>query len=231
MHAGFWYAAFPDGQQITAMLASNGPRGERTAPVASTDKRDISLAVIVRTDHRSRRPPSHVAVFVGWSMALPNSFLAPPDYRAKLDPSPRLIAADAALTLLQRWSPELNVLRRRSPASDAAKTLADCIEELTAAIAAGQAVTIQITVSEAHALSHIPVSTLRWLCNRKPELVGARKHEGIWYVDRSRFERYLASSNGGTTAVGVGRQLPPPAVEGRIPQMGVSRAHVGSERE
>jgi len=152
-------------------------------------------------------------------MAHRNPFPASPDYRAKLDTSPRLIAADAALTLLERWRTELNVLRRRSPASDAGKTLADCIEELSAAITAGHVVTIQLTVSEAHTLSHIPASTLRWLCNHKPALVGARKHEGIWYVDRSLFERYLVSSDGRTAVVGDGGQLSPPAAEETIPLM------------
>jgi hypothetical protein len=107
-----------------------------------------------------------------------------------------LIAADAALTLVERWRAELNVLRRRSPASDAAKTLADCVDELSAAITAGHELTIQLTVSEAHAMSHIPVSTLRWLCNHKAALVGARKREGIWYVDRALFEQYLVSPEG-----------------------------------
>jgi hypothetical protein len=53
--------------------------------------------------------------------------------------------------------------------------------------------TVQLTIGEARAISHIPVSTLRWLCKNKPDVVGAHKREGIWYIDRSCFERYLAS--------------------------------------
>ena len=121
------------------------------------------------------------------------------------------------------------MLRRRSPASDAVKTLADCIDELSAAITAGHDATIQLTVSEAHALSHIPVSTLRWLCNHKPQLIGARKREGIWYVDRALFERYLVFSDGVTAVVGDGGQLSPPAAEGIIPLMREPRADVRAE--
>ena len=39
------------------------------------------------------------------------------------------------------------------------------------------------------------VSTLRWLCKHKPELVGAQKHEGVWYIDRAKFERYMTTSD------------------------------------
>ena len=111
------------------------------------------------------------------------------------DSLPRLIVADAAIALVERWKTELAIIRRRSPASDAAKALADCVGELVDAINAGQALTVQLTISEASTVSHIPVSTLRWLCKNKPDVVGAHKREGIWYVDRSHFERYLASAD------------------------------------
>jgi hypothetical protein len=112
------------------------------------------------------------------------------------DPPPRLIVADAAVTLVERWKAELAVLRRRSPTSDAVKTLADCVQELVDAINVGHALTVQLTIGEARSISHIPVSTLRWLCKNKPDLIGAQKREGIWYIDRSHFERYLASPAG-----------------------------------
>jgi len=129
-------------------------------------------------------------------MAAPNSLPRTPAPRRKNDVAPRLIAADAALLLLERWKTELTVLRRRSPTSDAVRTLADCVDELAAAITAGHDVKIHLTVVEANAVSRIPVSTLRWLCNHKPELIGARKREGVWYIDRTLFERYMTSPDG-----------------------------------
>lgn len=123
----------------------------------------------------------------------PASQFRPQQQRA---PSPRLIVADAALELIARWKAELVILRRRSPASDAVKTLAECVQELVDAITAGHEVSVQLTIAEAHALSRIPVSTLRWLCNHKADGVGARKREGTWYLDRSHFEAYLASTEG-----------------------------------
>lgn len=114
----------------------------------------------------------------------------------RTDPPPRLIVADAAVTLIDRWKAELVVLRRRSPTSDAVGTLSDCIRELVDAINAGHSLTVQLTIVEARTISHIPVSTLRWLCKHKPDLVGARKREGIWYIDRAQFERYLSSPEG-----------------------------------
>ena len=107
--------------------------------------------------------------------------------------TPKLITAGPALALVQRWRSELSVLRHRSPTSDAVTTLADCVVELLDAIDAGHDIRLQISIADAHALSDIPVSTLRWLCEHKPELVGAQKHESIWYIDREQFERYLAN--------------------------------------
>lgn len=109
------------------------------------------------------------------------------------DTLPQLIASDPVLTLIERWRTELTVLRRRSPSSDAVTTLSGCIGELSAAITAGRDLTIQLTVVEAHHISHIPVSTLRWLCNHKPKVIGAHKRGGVWYIARPLFERYLAS--------------------------------------
>ena len=128
---------------------------------------------------------------------VPHQPVGPPSVvPPKSDTLPRLIAADAALTLIDRWRAELAVLRRRSPGSDAFTTLAGCIEELSAAITTGRDTAIKLTVVEAHNISHIPVSTLRWLCNRKPKQIGAHKRGGVWYIDRALFERYLASPDG-----------------------------------
>lgn len=106
-----------------------------------------------------------------------------------------LLAAGPALSLLEKWQTELAVLRRRSPGSDALVTLTNCVDELTDAIKVGRDTRLHLTIAEAHAVSHIPVSTLRWLCKHKAELVGARKHEGVWYIDRAMFERYQSLSD------------------------------------
>ena len=108
----------------------------------------------------------------------------------------RLVVADAALQLIERWRSELRILRRRSPTSDSVRTLSDCIQELVEAITAGRELAVRLTISDAHLISRIPVSTLRWLCNHKADAVGATKQEGIWYLDRSQFETYLASPDG-----------------------------------
>jgi hypothetical protein len=152
---------------------------------------------------------------------------APTEIRRKVDTAPRLITADAALMLIERWKTELDVLRRRSPGSDAVRMLADCVEELSAAITAGHDVTVQLTVVEANAASHIPVSTLRWLCKHKPDLIGARKREGAWYIDRALFERYMSSADGHTATP---REAQRPAVIGGdkvIPLLREPRADVG----
>ncbi|HEY4129392.1 MAG TPA: helix-turn-helix domain-containing protein [Gemmatimonadaceae bacterium] len=132
------------------------------------------------------------------------------------DPPPRLIVADATVALVERWKTELTVLRRRSPASDAVRALTDCIHELVDAINAGHALTVQLTIAEARTISHIPVSTLRWLCKNKPTLVGARKREGIWYIDRTEFQRYLtseAASNLQPQLPRAGATLSPPSAK------------------
>lgn len=168
--------------------------GERRAPFGSTAIwHAVSRAVPTLVDRRSGRPAARAVALSGWPMGVAQPLSSPHDRRRKADAVPRLIAADAALILVERWRAELNVLRRRSPTSDAVKTLADCVDELSAAITAGHDVTVQLTVSEAHSVSHIPVSTLRWLCNHRSGAIGARKREGIWYIDRTTFQRYLAN--------------------------------------
>jgi hypothetical protein len=171
--------------------------GERAGHFTSTVREQtLYRSVHLAWTTPAARTPFVVVVLVSSPMALHQPIGSPVDNRRRFDASPRLIGADAALILVERWRNELAVLRRRSPTSDAVRTLADCVDELSAAITAGQELTIQLTVVEAHQLSHIPVSTLRWLCNHKAELVGARKREGIWYVDRVLFERYLISPEG-----------------------------------
>jgi hypothetical protein len=108
--------------------------------------------------------------------------------------SPTLIIAGPALALVRQWEAELTVLRRRSPSSDAAMTLTTCLRELVEAIKAGRDTRLHLTIADVHATSGIPVSTLRWLCKHKADLVGAQKHEGVWYIDRAKFERYMATS-------------------------------------
>jgi len=109
--------------------------------------------------------------------------------------APTLLLAGPALELVEQWTAELQVLRRRSPSSDAVETLSACVSELVEVIKAAQDFRLHLTIAEVHATSRIPVSTLRWLCKHKPELLGARKHEGVWYVSRVKFERYLATSD------------------------------------
>jgi len=63
------------------------------------------------------------------------------------------------------------------------------------AIKAGKDARLHLTIADVHATSRIPVSTLRWLCKHKPELLGAQKHEGVWYINRAKFDRYMATSD------------------------------------
>lgn len=141
-------------------------------------------------------PTRCVILVVGGSMAIqqPAPFEVQKETRGTA--LPRLIVADGLLALAARWKTELAVLQRRSVASDSVRTLADCIEELVHAINAGHEITVRLTIAEAHAVSRIPVSTLRWLCNHRADAVGAHKYGGAWYVDRTCFESYLASCEG-----------------------------------
>jgi hypothetical protein len=109
--------------------------------------------------------------------------------------APTLLLAGPTLELVDQWTAELLVLRRRSPSSDAVETLSMCVRELVEAITAAADPQLHLTIADVHATSRIPVSTLRWLCKHKPELLGAQKHKGVWYVNRVKFERYMATSD------------------------------------
>ena len=116
---------------------------------------------------------------------------------------------------MARWRAELAILQRRSPTSDAALTLADCVRELVDAINAGDDVALHLTVADAHAISRIPLSTLRWLCKHKPLAIGARKRDGVWWLDRARFQQYLEHSEAElpSTSVGATTALIAPTVD------------------
>jgi hypothetical protein len=75
-----------------------------------------------------------------------------------------LLLAGPALELVDRWTAELQVLRRRSPSSDSVGTLSTCVSDLVEAIKAGNDARLYLTISDVHATSRITVSTLRWLC-------------------------------------------------------------------
>ena len=109
--------------------------------------------------------------------------------------APTLLFAGPTLELVDRWTAELLVLRRRSPSSDAVETLSICLRELVEAIKAARNAQLHLTIADLHAASRIPLSTLRWLCKHKPGLLGAQKHKGVWYVNRAKFERYMATSD------------------------------------
>lgn len=138
----------------------------------------------------------YVTLVIGGSMAIPQPTPSELQKQTRGTALPRLIVADGLLALAARWKSELAVLRRRSVASDSVRTLGDCIQELVDAINAGHEVTVRLTIAEAHAVSRIPASTLRWLCSHRGNAVGAHKHGGAWYVDRTCFEAYLASCEG-----------------------------------
>ena len=106
-----------------------------------------------------------------------------------------LLLAGPTLELVDQWAAELLILRRRSPGSDAVETLSTCVRELVEAVKAGRDTQLHLTIADVHATSRIPISTLRWLCKNKPDLLGAQKHKGVWYVNRVRFERYMATSD------------------------------------
>lgn len=109
--------------------------------------------------------------------------------------APTLLLAGPPLELVNQWSAELLVLRRRSPSSDAVETLSTCVRELVEAIKAATDAQLHLTIGDVHVMSRIPISTLRWLCKHKPELLGAQKRKGVWYINRVRFERYMATSD------------------------------------
>ena len=109
--------------------------------------------------------------------------------------APTLLLAGPTLELVDRWTAELLVLRRRCPCSDVVETLSICVRELVEAIKAARDAQLHLTIADIHATSRIPISTLRWLCKHKPELLGAQKHKGVWYVSRVKFERYMATSD------------------------------------
>ena len=110
------------------------------------------------------------------------------------DECPRVVASGPILDVLERWHRDLATLRVRAPQSDGTSSLWHCTRELSAALGVAVNAAVDLTLGEAHQISRIPVSTLRWMCNKRRADVGARKRAGVWYLDRAKFESYLASA-------------------------------------
>jgi hypothetical protein len=73
-------------------------------------------------------------------MVRTDSSKMPNELRVQADTvgAPTLLLAGPALELVDRWTTELRVLRRRSPSSDAVETLSTCVSDLAQAIKAGK---------------------------------------------------------------------------------------------
>src|SRR5581483_3355512 len=128
---------------VTVMIARQARRafaGERFRPLGSTRRwGDARPGVrMVGINYPVPRPPA-LCLFADDVMAAPQPVPPVHTRHHRTEPPPRLIVADATVALIEQWKAELAVLRRRSPTSDAAKTLADCIRELADAINTGHA--------------------------------------------------------------------------------------------
>jgi hypothetical protein len=111
-------------------------------------------------------------------------------------PGVRVIAAAPVLDLVAHWRSELEIIERRSPHSDALPSLATCTAELVTALHAAQDVRVDLTLTDAHAISGIALRTLQKICQRTPHILGARRRAHRWYLDRRVFEHYIAGHPG-----------------------------------
>lgn len=101
----------------------------------------------------------------------------------------RLLAPAPLLSLLERVSNDRTVLERTIPSSDAARLLREIETLLDSAIEEASNADTFVSIERLHELTGRPESTLRRLCQRYGEIMGARKISGSWTIDWNKFEK------------------------------------------
>lgn len=115
-------------------------------------------------------------------------------------PGQTLITAHPVVQLRDRLIERYTTLARFAPNSDAVATLRECVSELDQALVAGHDTNVFVSVDEAARLFGRPRSTISYICRTKGRLVGAKKVEGVWVIDRHAMTRYFTTEDPGEAA-------------------------------
>jgi hypothetical protein len=105
-----------------------------------------------------------------------------------------LVSARPLLELRERYETELEVLRRRAPRSDVTVTLATCVDDIAEVINSSAPEQLYITVDDAMKITGRCRSAITRMCRTKGALVGARREGGVWSIDSTKFQAYLAGA-------------------------------------
>ena len=100
-----------------------------------------------------------------------------------------LLAPGPLVSLLERLSKDLSVLERTVPSNDATTLLREFEKSLNTAIEEASQQGAFVSIEQLHKLTGRPESTLRRLCSRHGEIIGAWKISNAWTVDRRKFEK------------------------------------------
>lgn len=93
------------------------------------------------------------------------------------------------MSLLDRISDDLVVLERTMPSNDATMLVRAIRGSLSKAIEDASHVDTFVSIEQLHDLTGRPESTLRRLCQRYGNAIGARKITGSWTIHWSTFEK------------------------------------------
>lgn len=100
-----------------------------------------------------------------------------------------LLAPGPLVSLLERLSSDLRVLERTVPTSEATHLLRDVEKWLETAIDEASQTDAFMSVEDLNKLTGRPESTLRRMCQRYGEDIGARKIGGTWTIHWNTFEK------------------------------------------
>lgn len=105
-----------------------------------------------------------------------------------------LVSARPLLELRERYEMELGILRQRAPQADVTMVLATCVDDITEVINSSPPEQLYLTVDDAMKMTGRCRSAITRLCRTKGTLIGARREGGVWSIDSTKFQAYLAGA-------------------------------------
>lgn len=104
---------------------------------------------------------------------------------------PTWLCAAPLHDFIQKLESEMTTLSHRFPESGHASVLRSIKDELVRVISSAAQVAVYVNIERLHALTAIPISTLRRQCSTHQSRIGASKRHGQWYIHWPTYHKVL----------------------------------------
>jgi hypothetical protein len=156
--------------------------------VATRELPDHSPSSATRTQSaRTRRQDDGAHTRTG--VAAPTSIMTASVAKPVADPT--WLCAAPLHDFVQKLESEMTTLSHRFPESGHASVLRSIKDELVRVISSAAQVAVYVNIERLHALTAIPISTLRRQCSNHQSRVGASKRHGQWYIHWPTYHKVM----------------------------------------